>query len=148
MIQRIQSIWLFLASMVSGLLFMSSIVLFKWAAPVTPTSPIVQMQSLTARQDYPLLIIAGFMTILPLIAIFFFRDRARQRGLATLSILASVAFAVVLFMKISGVQSSGAKVEYGALGALIPVASIVFLILAIRGIRKDEKVLKSLDRLR
>ncbi len=148
MIQRVQSIWLLLASMVSGLLFMSSIVLFKWATQATPTAPIVQLQMFTARQDYPLTIIAGFMTILPLIAIFFFRDRARQRGLAMLGILASVAFSVVLFMKISGVQSDGSKVEYGVLGALIPVAAIVFLILAIRGIRKDEKVLKSLDRLR
>ncbi|RYD53449.1 MAG: DUF4293 family protein [Sphingobacteriales bacterium] len=148
MIQRIQSLWLFLASMISGLLFMPSTVLYKWAVPALP---IVQTETLTATKFYPLLIIAAFMTILPLVTIFFFKDRPRQRGLATLSILASLAFAIVMFMKITAIRSSGiSKVgeQYGILGALVPVISIVFLILAVRGIRKDEKIIKSLDRLR
>jgi hypothetical protein len=35
-----------------------------------------------------------------------------------------------------------------AFGSVLPIFSLVFLILAIRGINKDEKLVKSLDRLR
>jgi len=43
-----------------------------------------------------------------------------------------------------------AKLQSGSysLGALLPFAIIVFFILAARGIRKDQKLVKSLDRLR
>ena len=147
MIQRIQSIWLFLASMASGLLFMPSVVLYRWATPGLPLNE----NTVTATKFYPLLVIAAVMTLLPLIAIFFFRNRARQRGMAVLSLLACLAFLVVLFMKVSNITSNTIGIinpEYGILGAIAPVVSMVFLVLAIRGIKKDEKVLRSLDRLR
>lgn len=153
MIQRIQSLWLFLAAMVSGLLLLPSMVLYKWAMPARPTLtvPLPQLQTLSAANYYPLLVVAGFMTILPLVAIFFFMDRKRQRQIATLSIVASAAFAVVLFIKIANINAANPGImsqEYGVLGALLPVVSIVFLILAVRGIKKDEKIIRSIDRLR
>jgi hypothetical protein len=147
MIQRIQSVWLFLASMACGLLFMPSVFLYRWATPGLP----LNVNSLTATKFYPLLVLAAVMTLLPLIAIFFFRNRARQRGLAVLSLLACVAFLVVLFMKVSSITSNTVGIinsEYGILGAVAPVAGMIFLVLAIRGIKKDEKILRSLDRLR
>ncbi len=153
MIQRIQSLWLFLAAMISGLLLLPSMVLYKWALPAAPslTVPVPQLHTLSAANYYPLLVIAAFMTVLPLIAIFFFMNRQRQRQLASLSIIASAAFAVMLFIKIANINSSNPGIsaqEYGVLGALLPVVSIVFLILAVRGIRSDEKLIRSVDRLR
>ncbi len=148
MIQRVQSIWLFLASMISGLLFLPSVILYKWGVAGLP---LPKLYTLNAANFYPLLILAGFMAVLPLVAIFFFADRKRQRGIATLGILASAAFAIVLFMKIANINSTYTGItgqEYGILGAMIPVATIIFLILAIRGIRKDEKLIRSVDRLR
>jgi glucan phosphoethanolaminetransferase (alkaline phosphatase superfamily) len=148
MIQRIQSVWLFLASMISGLLFLPSTVLYSWGIP---GFPMAQLRTLSAISFYPLLVIAAVMVLLPLIAIFMFKDRKRQRGMATMGILAAVSFALVLFMKIGNINNNTPGItgqQYGILGALVPVASIIFLILAIRGIRADEKVLKSYERLR
>ncbi len=147
MIQRIQSVWLFLASMAGGLLFMPSLFLYKWGQPGLP----IQVHTLSATQFYPLLIIAALMVILPLVAIFFFRNRARQRGLSVIALLASVTFLLVLFMRISNINNKTIGIigqEYGVLGALAPVGAMIFLVLAIKGIKKDEKILRSLDRLR
>lgn len=153
MIQRIQSLWLFLAAMVSGLLLLPSMVLYKWALPALPSLsvPVPQLHTLTAANYYPLLVLAGFMTILPLVAVFFFLNRPRQRQIALLSMLASIAFVVLLFIKIANINAANPGIsaqEYGVLGALLPVVSIVFLLLAIRGIKKDEKLVRSVDRLR
>lgn len=139
--------------MISGLLLLPSMVLYKWALPAQPslTVPMPQLHTLSAANYYPLLVIAGFMTVLPLVAIFFFMDRKRQRQIATLSIIASAAFAVTLFIKIANINGSNPGImsqQYGVLGALLPVVSIVFLILAVRGIKSDEKLIRSVDRLR
>ena len=153
MIQRIQSLWLFLAAMISGLLLLPSMVLYKWAMPAQPslTVPLPQLYTLSAVNYYPLLVIAGFMTVLPLVAIFLFMDRKRQRQIATLSILASVAFAVVLFVKIANINGANPGItapQYGGVGARLPVVSIGLLIRAGRGINNDEKIIRSVDRLR
>jgi len=52
--------------------------------------------------------------------------------------------------KVESYKSSTATITKGTYqwGGLLPVAIIIFLILAARGIYKDEKLVKSLDRLR
>ena len=67
------------------------------------------------------------------------------------SLFASVGFVGVMMMRISSIkQGAPAPVndQYLIPGALLPVLAIVFLILALRGITKDEKLVKSMDRLR
>lgn len=149
MIQRIQSVWLFLAAMVSGSLFMPSMVLYRYTVPGGFTGG--KVESLSTLNFYPLLVVAVVMTLLPLVAIFMFKDRKRQRGMAVLSILACIGFISLMFMKIGNINNkmpAPANQVYGIVGSVVPVAAIIFLILAIKGIRKDEKLIKSLDRLR
>jgi hypothetical protein len=80
-----------------------------------------------------------------LIDIFNFRDRKKQFwisiGLFVLSLLN-----ILLYWWRSGVP----PFESGnySLGALLTLAIPVFLIMAARGIRKDDKLVKSADRLR
>jgi hypothetical protein len=38
--------------------------------------------------------------------------------------------------------------NYWMIGAILPILMVILLFLAYRGIRKDEKLIKSLDRLR
>lgn len=149
MIQRIQSVWLFLAAMISGALFMPSMTLYRYIVPSGFTGG--QQKTLNTLNHYPLLVVAVVMTVLPLVAIFMFKDRKRQRGMAVLGILACVGFIALMFMKIGSINNATPPPtgqEYGIIGSVIPVVSIIFLVLAIRGIRKDDKLIKSLDRLR
>lgn len=147
MIQRIQSVWLFLASMVAGLLFLFPLI--SYVMPALPTRPIPIAAVERVRDYYPLLLLAGAATLLPLVTIFFYGNRSRQRSMVWLSILAAIAFLAVMFMHLANLRAGGhPEASYALVGPLFPVVSIVLLLLALRGIRKDEKLLKSLDRLR
>jgi hypothetical protein len=148
MIQRIQTLWLFLAAFVSGLLFIMPV--YKYEIPALPGVG-NSAQLLQASQFYPLLIIAAVMTLIPLIAIFMYLNRKRQRRMAIISILACISFIGVMMMKINNIkQGTPAPVneQYVIPGSLLPVLPIIFLIMAIIGINKDEKLVRSMDRLR
>jgi phosphoglycerol transferase MdoB-like AlkP superfamily enzyme len=145
MIQRIQSVWLFLAAMINGLLFISKLYHFQ---PVVAGGSIVH-EGVRDQGNLALFIIAAIITVLPLVTIFFFGDRKRQKGLVWLSLLGCVGFIGLAVLRVTDLsnQTPPLKVQYD-FGLLMPVLSIIFLILALRGIRKDEKLIKSLDRLR
>jgi hypothetical protein len=148
MVQRIQSLWLFLAAMLNGLLFICP--LYKYNRPQGGMLPSFwQMESV--RTYIPLFIIAAVITVLPLVTIFLFGDRKRQRGMVWLSIISVFAFIAVMEMRISNLKNGTppiANFNYGIPGVLVTLGAMVFLILALRGIRKDERLIKSLDRLR
>jgi len=80
-------------------------------------------------------------------SIFLFRNRSMQKKVILVAILMIVALSVLC--GINGQQLpagiSGASVE---VGAFLPLVAILFSLLAIRGIRKDEQLLRSADRLR
>ena len=143
MIQRIQSIWLFVAAFISGALFLFP--LYHYSTPQAAD------QLMGARNDYMLLILATLMAVLPLIAIFMFRNRKRQKGFCWLSLLSSVAFIAVMLMKIQNLKNMNPPPtadNFALPGPIVPVLAIICIIMAIRGIRKDEALIKSVDRLR
>lgn len=149
MIQRIQSVWLLLAVMINGMLFLPSMSLYRYVVPTGITGG--QVKFLSTTNYFPLLIVAAVITLLPLVAIFMFKDRKRQKGMVLLSIIAGVGFIALMIMKIGNLRNGTPPVaddSYSIPGALLPVLSLLFLILAHQGIRKDEKLIKSLDRLR
>lgn len=146
MIQRIQSVWLFLASMLNGLLFILPLYRFNYANLVYSPWKVESV-----RNFMPLLIIAAVATVLPLVAIFFFGDRKRQWGMVIISMISIFTFISVMLMRVSNIKNSGATVanfEYMLPGVLVTVGGLICLVLALRGIRKDDKLIKSLDRLR
>ncbi len=150
MIQRIQSLWLFLAALLSGLMMINWYTGWVYSADIRRGFETI-VQRLTVTEHFPSLIIAVVMALLPLIAIFMFRDRKRQRMMSIVSILAAIAFIGVNLMRINNFNETTAPTPQNGsymAGSVIPVAVIVFLILAIRGINKDEKLIKSMDRLR
>lgn len=144
MIQRKQSIWLFLAAMLTGALFIFP--LFSY----TPAMSFEEVRE-GVRNFMPLFLVAAVSTLLPLFTIFMFGNRKRQKGLTIMSVVANAIILLLLMMHIGNVKEKlgeGAKVNYALPGMLLPIAAIIFLILAYRGIRHDDKLIKSLDRLR
>jgi hypothetical protein len=131
--------------MFNGLLFLFPLYRYNFRLPYSP------WQNETVRNYMPLFIVAAVVTLLPLIAIFFFSDRKRQKGMVWMSIISIFAFISLMLMRISNLKNGTPPVqnfEYMLPGVLVTVAALVFEILAIRGINKDEKLIKSLDRLR
>ncbi|MCC6186963.1 MAG: DUF4293 domain-containing protein [Chitinophagaceae bacterium] len=144
MIQRKQTIWLFLAAFISGALFIFPLYHYS-------TAVVAETQMMGARNEYLLLSIASLMVMLPMIAIFMFKNRSRQKALVWLSVLANVAFVAAMIMIIQNLKNAlppATNDSFALPGPILPIISSVFLVMAYIGIRKDEALLKSVDRLR
>ena len=150
MIQRIQTVWLLLAAIISALLLLDWHTGYVFMADIPQGFGSV-VKRLTVTEHFPSLIIAVVMLLMPFIAIFMFKDRKRQRMMTIVSILACISFISVNLMRIENFKNETAPTPTNGsydVGSVIPAVVIVLLILAIRGINKDEKLIKSMDRLR
>ncbi|MCB0628691.1 MAG: DUF4293 domain-containing protein [Saprospiraceae bacterium] len=143
MIQRIQSIFLALAAIAAGGLF---------GLPFATTSEGMASSELFADsvfniKDNPVLMIAFLAAgALSLIAVFLFNNRKLQMTLSIVSIIATIiGLGLGLFFFMS--DSASGQASFG-LGTILPVLMIVFLFLGWRNIKKDEKLVRSMDRLR
>jgi uncharacterized membrane protein HdeD (DUF308 family) len=146
MIQRVQSIWLFLASFFSGALFIFP--LYHYTLEGANASSLLSARSGDA---FLLLLLAAVLTVLPLLSIFMFKNRKRQKGMVWISIVAAVGFVTAMLMKIQSLKNAvpaATNDNFALPGPIIPVIVIVFLFLALSGIRKDDALIKSVDRLR
>jgi membrane protease YdiL (CAAX protease family) len=144
MIQRIQSVWLFFAAFVSAALFIFPLYHY---TPAGAASPLL----MGAKNEYILLLLATVMTLLPMIAIFLFKNRKRQKALVWFSILASAGFIAAMLMKIQNIKNAvppATNDNFALPGPVIPVVGIILLFLALSGIRKDDALIRSVDRLR
>lgn len=145
MIQRIQTIFLALTAVVFGALF---------EVPFAISDvPSVQYLSdgVFEITDHPALLgltIAGIL--LAGISIFMFRKRKVQLKLGYLIMVIAILLpliAFLLFTNASARVDSSVQVQDQA-GLYFPLLAILFSALANRFIKKDDKLVKSMDRLR
>lgn len=157
MIQRIQSIWLFLASVTVFALFLFPYLQYAdlggmgKALKVTGVYHGVEGQAVRAGFFILQTIATILLGLFPLYIIFKFRQRKQQIRLVILEIVLLLLFGVWLYVSASAAlteanQSLSAR-NIGVGFFLLPI-SIVFLGMAAGAIRKDEKLIKSADRLR
>lgn len=153
MIQRIQSVYLFLALLLTGSLFfinMANLVSLESDYSLTH-SGIVSLTSEGAVTVMPALalnILLWITSITLLVTIFLFKKRIVQIRLAglTLGLLVGLSGLMFYFGK-SGAREFAAQVNF-TYAIVLPLIALVFVIMAIRAIGKDEALVKSLDRLR
>tara|TARA_B100001287_G_scaffold273407_1_gene276798 strand:+ start:536 stop:946 length:411 start_codon:yes stop_codon:yes gene_type:complete len=133
---RIQTFYLFIASLCSGVL------------PFFPPLKLYYDNTTTTILDqYEYLLLFAFSTLLSIIAIFQYNKRQNQYVLGRLNMIINL---ILLGLFIC--QSLSNNIEYynfeSGIGFLLPVITIVLLVLANRAIKKDEELVKSVDRLR
>lgn len=136
MLQRIQTVYLFIAALLSGgLIFLVSL----WK---TETGESVFVEDV-------LLALALFVSsaILSLITIFLFKNRKLQFVLGRVNIVLNF-FLLGVFVYWSLSVPGEMNISEKGIGMFVPVLSIVFLVLANKAIKKDEDLVKSVDRLR
>jgi uncharacterized membrane protein len=138
MIQRIQSIWLLLAAVFAFLTFKLP---FYQGAILQATNNV--KPEVDAQSTIWLTIVAALTGALAFINIFFFNNRKLQLRICVFGIILSVVLIALCFMEMTKFASGSL-----ALSCIIYFAIIAFYILALNGIRKDEKLIKSMDRLR
>jgi len=146
MLQRIQSIFLLLAGGAS---------LGSFGLPFATTSKAVEGSTIfadaayTVQDQMALMILFGLGGALALISLFTFKNRTLQMRLSIFAFIANligVIFGVLYFMQNSA--DTGSQAIDDGLGIYLPVAAMILLLLAFRFINKDEKLVKSMDRLR
>jgi len=136
MLQRIQTLYLLLSALALGALYL-------WFPVVTDAAGVVVVE-----KNEPLLLglMAGSV-LLTLVSIFNFKKRQLQFVLNRLNIILNfVLLGVFVYRSLS--ISGGTLVSEKGIGVLIPIISIVFLVLANKAIKRDEDLVKSVDRLR
>lgn len=138
MIQRIQSVWLLLASVCA---FVTLRLSFYSGNKIVNNQK--QFFSLTANENMLLTILSVAVGIAALILIFLYKDRKMQMRLTLLDLAISL-FNIYLYFRATKNFIEG-RVDWSCIFVfLIPI----FLILAARGIYCDQKLVKSMDRLR
>ncbi len=145
MIQRKQSLWLFIAALLDAGVFYFD--LYRTHTVINGADTLGQLR---VADHYPSLIVALVITILPFVTIFMYGNRKRQIAMSFASILAMISFIALLLGRVGNLSKMVPPPSSGSywIGAVLPVISIVFVFLAILGVRKDEKLVKSMDRLR
>ena len=139
MIQRIQTVWLFLAALCAALTFQ-----FPFYSGNKMTAANVQIyEKLVASSNFLLLIFTAGLTVGTIIIIFLYKNRKQQMWLTVVAAALAVINIIIYFTELKKFTSGNMS-----LTAIFSFAIPIFLILAVNGIWKDEKLVKSLDRLR
>lgn len=155
MLQRIQSIYLFLV-FVFGILY--------------AVLPIAQLSTETAGfsfriltyrtffdqtvfsanwQGILLLIIWAAILVLTVYMTFQYKNRLLQIKLGKTNILLHVFITLLTFYFLDNLRNQVENIDlnYGP-GVLFPVISLIFILMAIKAIKKDEELIRSADRFR
>ena len=144
MIQRIQTVYLLVAAIISGgLIFVFSLWENADGNSIFATE-LIESDSMILKL-IPILFIGS--AVLSIIAIFQFKKRQLQFVLGRLNILTNLillGFLVYQLLNLSGETSVSEK----GIGAFLPVVVVVLLAIANKAIKKDEDLVKSVDRLR
>lgn len=153
MIQRIQSVWLLLAAIFSATMLMDWYTGYVYKADIPSGMAGSTVRTWTVTEHFPSLIIVVVMILTSLIAVFMFKNRKRQRGIVLAGVLACIGFIGVNLGRINHLQETITPSPVSGSGSympasVMPAVVIVFLVLAITGIRKDDKLVRSMDRLR
>jgi hypothetical protein len=143
MIQRIQSVWLLLSALIV-------VLLSRLPVYVGNLADGTQKELMTAERLH-MMIVALLLIIIPIIAIFLFKNRSGQKQLIWVHILLNLLMLLFFYIAkgafLDGQQPEFASSRYG-IAVIIPVLSIILDILAYRGIRADEKLIKAADKFR
>src|SRR5215510_5369648 len=136
MIQRIQSVWLLLASVCAFLTM-------KFPFYFVGTNPNVTSDQFNATTNMILLILTSILGALCLFTIFIFKQRKLQIWLTILAIVISL-LNIFLYFNYKKEYAGGGLALTSVLAFAIPL----FLFFAVQGIYRDQKLVRSMDRLR
>ena len=138
MIQRKQTLWLLFATIAAFLTLK-----FPFYTGNILVGTILSPFRLDARFNIPILMTTNTVAVISLITIFLFKDRKKQIILTIMALLLSLTSIGLYYW-----QSQKFVDGTFSITALLTLVIPVLLVMAIIGIYKDEKLIKSVDRLR
>ena len=160
MIQRIQTLYLALAFIAIALLF--AFPLAQFFADNLNGSYIFWITGLKNKVPdgsnvfnplifLPLIIVTVGIAILALVTIFQYKNRSFQIKLTNIGVISSIALIMgIFFLYIPLIEKKISITPYylDSIGIYLPLVALVFMVMANRAIKRDEKLVRSADRLR
>ncbi len=99
-------------------------------------------------KSYALAILLIVILLLILVTIFLFKNRRLQMRLCVYNMLLNLGFYGLFYFYYHQVVSTNQIIYSFAIASVFPLIAIILLWLAFRAIRKDEILVKSVDRIR
>lgn len=113
-------------------------------------------QKLTGFATWPLVVLAIVVGVVALVSLFLFKNRVAQMRLVAVAFLLNVVYVFLVFFWAvdayadaipQAMHDADPQVSWAA-GSYAPIVSLLFLVLAHRGIKKDEAMVRAADRIR
>ena len=137
MIQRIQTIYLLLAFVVTGVLPF-----------FIPLWTMADGKDYFFMQNQVYVVILGLSTTLSLLSIISYKKRQNQFVIGRLNMILNLILLGLFVYRSLNVSGETLVVSEKGIGMFLPIVAIVLLVLANKAIKKDEDLVKSVDRLR
>lgn len=164
MIQRIQTLWLAFVILITVATFFFPLVDFsfdlKGMQHVEPYGLLLKdkspdsMQLVQTTPAWSLIFMQVGISLLALISIFLYKNRQMQLKFVAGGILLITIYIAFGLFKIDGLEKqitalySVPIVNYNRISICFPILQVLLMILSQRAIRKDERLVRSSDRLR
>ncbi|MBB6328645.1 glucan phosphoethanolaminetransferase (alkaline phosphatase superfamily) [Algoriphagus iocasae] len=158
MIQRVQSIFLFLVAAAMGVTLGMDLwhqVIADSGESFTLTALFLEKydnsgEVILSESKWYIAALASFVGFLAIISIFQYRNRGRQMMLNMVNSLLMVGLVATIFLTTNGINSELGANDNGQyqIGFWAVLAAMVCNMLANRFIRKDEALVRSVDRIR
>ena len=136
MIQRIQTVYLSLALITIGFL---PFFLPLWT---------IGRKDFYFMQSQLYAVLFGLSCALTLLGILSYKKRQHQFVIGRLNIILNLILLGLFVYRSLNLSGEAEMVSEKGIGMFLPIVSIVFLVLANKAIKKDEDLVKSVDRLR
>src|ERR1035437_3080983 len=99
MIQRTQSLWLFLAALLNA-----GVLYFDLYRTHTVVNGVDTLGQIRVSDHYPSLLIAVVMALIPLVTIFLFNNRKRQIRMTAFGMVAIASFISLLLVRVNNLS--------------------------------------------
>ncbi|MBF4518264.1 DUF4293 domain-containing protein [Flavobacterium sp. ANB] len=138
MIQRIQTVYLLLTFIITGVLMF-----------FIPLWTLNNGKAFYFMQDQVYTILLGLSTMLSIISIISYKKRQNQFVMGRLNIILNlILLGLFVYRSLNLSGDTTTIVSEKGIGMFLPIVAIVLLVLANKAIKKDEDLVKSVDRLR
>lgn len=149
MIQRIQSIYLLLSTILLGLVFVFPFGTLVSEVQYTYNVFAISADATNSFSTLPVAVLVGIATLLSFVSIFLFKNRPLQNRLNVLAMILMVVTPAVAYLYATfGMEKFAAQSMTYGVAYILPICSLVFSFLAFKAIQKDNNLIRSLDRIR
>ena len=148
MVQRVQSLLIAIVAILHVLLFFVPV--FVWEGYVSPGGQAMDTKIMTALYDVPFIVLNVVIILFSIFIITQFKNRKKQRSFVFILcfiIILNICLYLFYMFRIT-VAKEYTLIPAKSLGLYFQLISLVLCLVAARRIRKDEELVKSIDRIR